>query len=143
MTEGLAKGLCHPHLTIKKLSKIIKVMCIEVDIDALYENQKPIYAHEAVERMDEMFQWLGHGTTRKDWFCGLTDDIDYQSEFHKVSLENFYFVNCANNAEAVKAYEILKGMGYASSNKVKTQLEDSYFVYIYEIRKRYRKTRQE
>ena len=118
-------------------------MCIEVDIDALYENQKPIYAHDAAERMDEMFQWLGHGTTRKDWFCGLTDDIDYQSEFHKVSLENFYFVNCANNAEAVKAYEILKGMGYASSNKVKTQLEDSYFVYVYEIRKRYRKTRQE
>ena len=68
-------------------------MCIEVDIDALYENQKPYYAQQA--------------------------------------------------AEAVKAYEILKGMGYASSNKVKTQLEDSYFVYIYEIRKRYRKTRQE
>ena len=37
-------------------------MCIEVDIEALYENQKPIYAHEAVERMDEMFQWLGYGT---------------------------------------------------------------------------------
>ena len=118
-------------------------MCIEVDIDALYENQKPIYANEAAERMDEMFQCLGHGTTRKDRFCGLTDDIDYQSEFHKVNLGDFYFVNCANNAEAVKAYEILKDMGYSSSDKVKKQLEGSYFVYVYEIRKRYRKTRQE
>ena len=54
-------------------------MCIEVDIDALYANQKPPYAREAAERMDEMVQWLGHGTTRQDWFCGLTDDIDYQS----------------------------------------------------------------
>ena len=62
-------------------------MCIEVDIDALYENQKPIYANEA--------------------------------------------------AEAVKAYAILKGMGYSSSDKVKTQLKDSYFVYVYEMRKRY------
>lgn len=115
-------------------------MCIEVDIDALYENQKPYYAQQAAEAMDEMFQCLGHGTTRKDWFCGLTDDIDYQSEFHKVDLGDFYFVNCANNAEAVKAYEILKGMEYSSSDKVKTQLKDSYFVY--EIRKRYRKTRQ-
>ena len=118
-------------------------MCIEVDIDALYENQKPPYAREAAERMDEMFQCLGHGTTRKDWFCGITDDIDYQSEFHKVDLGDFYFVNCANNAEAVKAYEILKGMGYSSSDKVKTQLKDSFFVYVYEIKKRYRKTRQE
>ena len=41
-------------------------MCIEVDIDALYENQKPYYAQQA--------------------------------------------------AEAVKAYEILKGMGYSSSD---------------------------
>ena len=40
-------------------------MCIEVDIEALYENQKPPYAREAAERMDEMFQWLGHGTTRQ------------------------------------------------------------------------------
>ena len=118
-------------------------MCIDVDIDALYENQKPYYAQQAAEAMDEMFQCLRHGTTRKDWFCGLTDDIDYQSEFHKVDLGDFYFVNCANNAEAVKAYEILKGMGYSSSDKVKTQLEGSYFVYVYEIRKRYRKTRQE
>ena len=68
-------------------------MCIEVDIDALYENQKPYYAQQA--------------------------------------------------AEAVKAYEILKGMGYSSSDKVKTQLNDSYFIYVFEIRKRYRKTRQE
>ena len=66
-------------------------MCIEVDIDALYENQKPYYAQQA--------------------------------------------------AEAVKAYEILKGMGYSSSDKVKTQLNDSYFIYVFEIRKRYRKTR--
>ena len=66
-------------------------MCIEVDIDAPYENQKPYYAQQA--------------------------------------------------AEAVKAYEILKGMGYSSSDKVKKQLEGSYFVYVYEIRKRYRKTR--
>ena len=110
-------------------------MCIEVDIEALYENQKPYYVQQAAEAMDEMFQYLGDGTTRKDWFCGLTDDIDYQSEFHKV--------NCANNAEAVKAYEILKGMGYSSSVQVKTQLNDSYFVYVFEIRKRYRKTRQE
>lgn len=102
-------------------------MCIEVDIDALYENQKPYYAQQAAEAMDEMFQCLGHGTTRKDWFCGITDDIDYQSEFHKVDLGNFYFVNCANNAEAVKAYEILKGMGYSASDDVKTQLKDSYF----------------
>lgn len=105
-------------------------MCIEVDIDALYANQKPPYAREAAERMDEMFQWFGHGTTRQDWFCGLTDDIDYQSEFHKVGLENFYFVNCANNAEAVKACEILKCMGYSSSDKVKTQLKDSFFVHV-------------
>lgn len=116
-------------------------MCIEVDIEALYENQKPYYAQQAAEAMDEMFQYFQHGTTRQDWFCGLTDDIDYQSEYHKVDLGDFYFVNCANNAEAVKAYEILKGMGYSSSDKVKTQLKDSYFVY--EIRKRYRKTRQE
>ena len=68
-------------------------MCIEVDIDAPYENQKPYYAQQA--------------------------------------------------AEAVKAYEILKGMGYSSSDKVKTQLNDSYFIYVFEIRKRYRKTRQE
>ena len=115
-------------------------MCIEVDIDALYENQKPYYARQAAEVMDEMFQCLSHGTTRKDWFCGITDDIDHQSEFHKVDL---YFVNCANNAEAGKAYEILKGMGYSSSDKVKTELKDSFFVYVYEIKKRYRKTRQE
>ena len=75
-------------------------MCIEVDIEALYENQKP--------RMPFL-----------------------------------YFVNCANNAEAIKAYEILKGMGYSSSDKAKTQLKDSFFVYVYEIKKRYRKTRQE
>lgn len=118
-------------------------MCIEVDIDALYENQKPYYARQAAEAMDEMFQCLGHGTTRKNRFYGITDDIDHQSEFHKVDLGDFYFVNCANNAEAVKAYEILKGMGYSSSVQVKTQLNDSYFVYVYEIRKRYRKTRQE
>ena len=31
-------------------------MCVEVDIDALYANQKPPYAREAAERMDEMFQ---------------------------------------------------------------------------------------
>ena len=68
-------------------------MCIEVDIEALYENQKPYYAQQT--------------------------------------------------AEEVKAYEILKGMGYSSSDKVKTLLKDSYFVYVYEIRKRYRKTRQE
>ena len=61
----------------------------------------------------------------------------------EVDFGDFYFVNCANNAEAVKAYEILKGMGYSSSDKVKTQLKDSYFVYVYEIRKRYRNTRQE
>ena len=66
-------------------------MCIVVDIDAPYENQKPYYAQQA--------------------------------------------------AEAVKAYEILKGMGYSSSDKVKTQLNDSYFIYVFEIRKRYRKTR--
>ena len=119
------------------------IMCIEVDIEALYENQKPYYAQHAAEAMDEMFQYFGRGTTRKDWFCGLTDDIDYQSEFHKVDLEDFYFVNCANNAEAVKAYEILKGMGYSSSDKTKTELNDYFFVYVYEIRKRYRKTRQE
>ena len=118
-------------------------MCIEVDIDALYANQKPPYAREAAERMDEMFQCFQHGTTRQDWFCGLTDDIDYQSEFHKVGLEDFYFVNCANNAEAVKAYEILKRMGYSSSDKVKTELKDSFYVYVYEIKKRYWKTRQE
>ena len=118
-------------------------MCIEVDIDALHENQKPIYANEAAERMDEMFQYFQHGATRQDWFCGLTDDIDYQSEYHKVDLGDFYFVNCANNAEAVKAYEMLKGMGYSSRDKVKTLLKESYFVYVYEIRKRYRKTRQE
>ena len=111
-------------------------MCIEVDIDALYENQKSYYAQQAAEAMDEIFQCLGHGTTRKNRFYGITDNIDHQSEFHKVDLGDFYFVNCANNAEAVKAYEILKGMGYSSSDKVKTQLEDSYFVYIYEIRKR-------
>ena len=118
-------------------------MCVEVDIDALYENQKPYYARQAAEAMDEMFQCLGHGTTRKNRFYGITDDIDHQSEFHKVDLGDFYFVNCANNAEAVKAYAILKGMCYSSSVQVKTQLNDSYFVYVYEIRKRYRKTRQE
>lgn len=118
-------------------------MCIDVDLNALYENQKPYYAQQAAEAMDEMFQCLGHGTTRKDWFCGLTDDIDYQSVLHKVDLGDFYFVNCTNNAEAVKAYEILKDMGYSSSDKVKIQLEDFYFVYVYEIRKRCGKTRQE
>ena len=118
-------------------------MCLEFDIDELYENQKPAYAQEAVEQMDEMFQWLGGGTTRSDWFCGLTDDIDQQSVFHKVDLGDFYWVNCANNEEAVKAYEILKGMGYSSSDNVKTHLEDYYFVYVYEIRSRHRKTRQE
>lgn len=116
-------------------------MCIEVDIDALYENNKPHYARQAAEAMDEMFQCLGRGTTRKDWFCGLTNDIDYHSEFHKVDLGDFYFVNCANNAEAVKAHETLKGMSYSSSKNVKTQLKDYYFVYVFEIRKRYRKTR--
>ena len=60
-----------------------------------------------------------------------------KSEFHKVDLGDFYFVNCSNNAEAVKAYAILKGKGYSSSDKVKTQLKDSYFVYVYEMRKRY------
>lgn len=118
-------------------------MCIEVDIDTLYENQKPYYALQAAEAMDEMFLCLGHRTTRRDWFCGLTDDIDYQAEYHKVDLGDFYFVNCVNNAEAVKAYEILKGMGYSSSDKVKTQLKGTYFVYVYEIRKRYRKTQRE
>ena len=54
-----------------------------------------------------------------------------------------YFVNCANNAEAVKAYEILKGMGYPSSDKVKTQVKDSFYASGNEIKKRYRKTRQE
>ena len=54
-----------------------------------------------------------------------------------------YFTNCANNAEAVKAYEILKCMGYSSSDKVKTQLKDDFYVYVYEIKKQYRKTRQE
>ena len=93
-------------------------MCIEVDIDALYENQKPYYAQQAAEAMDEMFQCLGHGTTLKDWFSGITDDIDHQLEFHKVDLGDFYFVNCANNAEAVKAYAILKGMCYSSSVQV-------------------------
>ena len=117
-------------------------MCVEVDIDALYENQKPYYARQAAEAMDEMFQCLGHGTTRKNRFYGITDDIDHQSEFHKVDLGDFYFVNCAYNAGVVKSYEILKGMGYSSSDNVKTQLKDSYFVYVYEIRKRYRKTRQ-
>ena len=39
------------------------------------------------------------------------------------------------NAEAVKAYVIQKGMGYSSSDKVKTQLKDSFFVYVYEIKK--------
>lgn len=38
-------------------------MCVEVDIDALYANQKPSYAREAAERMDEMFQCFQHGTT--------------------------------------------------------------------------------
>jgi len=118
-------------------------MCLDFDIDELYENQKSASAQEAAEQMDEMFQWLGNGTTRKDWFCGLTDDIDQQSEFHKIDLGDFYWVNCANNEEAIKAYEILKGMGYSSSDKVKTQLEEYYFVYVYEIRSRYRKTRQE
>lgn len=118
-------------------------MCLEFDIDELYENQKPANAEEAVEQMDEMFQWLGGGTTRSDWFCGLTDDIDQQSVFHKVDLGDFYWVNCANNEEAVKAYEILKGMGYSSSDNVKTQLEEYYFVYVYEIRSRHRKIRQE
>ena len=33
-------------------------------------------------------------------------------------------------------------MGYSSSDKVKTELKDSFFVYVYEIKKRYRKTRQ-
>ena len=41
-------------------------MCIEVDIEALYENQKPPNAREAAERMDEMFQCFQHGTTRQD-----------------------------------------------------------------------------
>lgn len=118
-------------------------MCLEFDIDELYENQKPAYAQEAVEQMDEMFQWLGSGTTRRDWFCGLTDDIDQQSEFHKIDLGDFYWVNCANNEEAIKAYETLKGMGYSSSDNVRTRLEEYYFVYVYEIRSRYPKTRQE
>ena len=65
------------------------------------------------------------------------DDIDYQSEFHKVGLENFYFVNCANNAEAVKAYEILKGMGYSSSDKVKKQLKEDFYVYVDELMRCY------
>lgn len=47
----------------------------------------------------------------------------------------------SNDAEAVKAYEILKGMGYSSSDKVKTQFKDSF--YVNAIKKRYRKTRQE
>lgn len=113
-------------------------MCIEIDIEALYKNQKPYYAQQAAEAMDEMFQCLCHGTTRQDWFCALTDDIDYQSEFHKVVLGDLYFVNCANNAEAFKAYEMLKGMGYSSSDKVKTQLKDSCFVYVHEKTNRYR-----
>ena len=29
-------------------------MCIEVDIDAPYENQKPYYAQQAAEAMDEI-----------------------------------------------------------------------------------------
>ena len=117
-------------------------MCLNFDIDDLYENQKPGYAQEAAEQMDEIFQWLGSGTTRRDWFCGLTDDIDQQSEFHKIDLGDFYWVNCANNEEAIKAYEILKGMGYSSGDNVKTRLEEYYFVYVYEIRSRHPKTRQ-
>ncbi len=89
-----------------------------------------------------MFQWLGSGTTRRDWFCGLTDDIDQQSEFHKIDLGDFYWVNCTNNEEAIKAYETLKGMGYSSSDNVRTRLEEYYFVYVYKIRSRYPKTRQ-
>lgn len=114
----------------------------EAYIEELYENQDPIYAQEAVEQMDEMFQWLGSGTTRRDWFCGLTDDIDQQSEFHKIDLGDFYWVNCANSEEAIKAYETLKGMGYSSSDNVRTRLEEYYFVYVYKIRSRYPKTRQ-
>ena len=49
-------------------------MCIEVDIDALYENQKLYHAKQAAEEMDEIFQCLVHGTTLKDWFCGLADE---------------------------------------------------------------------
>lgn len=41
------------------------------------------------------------------------------------------------------SYEILKGMGYSSRDKVKNLLKIYYFVYVYEIKKRYRKTRQE
>ena len=119
-------------------------MCLEFDIDELYANQKPATAQQAAEQMVELFQWFGRDTTRSDWFCGLTDDIDYQSEFLKIILgDDFYWVNCANNEEAIKAYEILKCMGYSSSDKVKTLLEEYYFVYIYKIRRRYKKTRQE
>ena len=64
-------------------------MCLEFDIDQLYANQMPACAQEAVDRMNEMFQWLGRGTTRRDWFCGLTDDIDQQLEFHKIDLGDF------------------------------------------------------
>lgn len=35
-------------------------MCIEVDVNALYDNQRPDYAQQAAEAMDEMFQCLGH-----------------------------------------------------------------------------------
>lgn len=118
-------------------------MCLEFDIDELYENQRPANAQQAAERMDLMFQWLGRGTTRSDWFCGITDDIDQQSEFHRISLGDFYWINCANNEEAVKAYEMLKGKGYSSSDNVKMQLVEYYFVYVYKIRSRRPKTRQE
>ena len=119
----------------------LDVMCLEFDIDELYENQKPADAQQAVEQMDEMFQWLGRGTTRRDWFCGLTDDIDQQSEFHKINLGDFYWVKCINNEEAVKAYEILKGMGYTSSDNFKTYLEEYHFVYVFKLRRRYQKAK--
>ena len=66
-------------------------MCIEVDIDALYENQKPYYARQAAEAMDEMFQCLWHGTTRKDWFCGFADECGSSQGIRNTKRHGLFF----------------------------------------------------
>ena len=66
-------------------------MCIEVDIDALYENQKSYYAQQAAEAMDKMFQCLGHRTTRKDWFCGLTDEYGSSQSIRNTKRHGLFF----------------------------------------------------
>lgn len=85
---------------------------------------------EAVTQFDACYSKHRQiGDTKKDFYCGITNDIERREQEHHA---NFLYHVEANNSDVAKKLETkLHNAGYDTGDKLGNGSDDSIYVYMY------------